>query len=382
MGLETGDYISDLNAANPLGTDAKSQGDDHLRLVKKVVKQSFPNVNAAVTGTPAQLNNAASANPTYTTIELGHASDTTLARIAAGRVSIEGGEVAKLNAQQPFSVEQKFGSEISMENALPLIRWNETDAAANNRRWRMYVQGEAFVFDIASDTEASNATIMGVQRTNSVVDAINFYGPVVINSNGLTVTTTAGGAVFNDIYAVRSTTSPTGNVGTNPWLQLYNTTDIDGVGFQLAPGGGFDVWADPGTGWTRLGRWSTNGLALGASFDAAITRIAANRIAIAGIEIGYRQVPRATSYTLDLVGKCFATTNNFTVDGVSGWAAGDCFTAYNDSAAAITITQGASMTLRLGGSTSTGNRTLAPRGIATLWFNSTTECIVTGSGLT
>ena len=36
MGLETGDKISDLNPAWPLGSDPKSQGDDHLRLLKAV----------------------------------------------------------------------------------------------------------------------------------------------------------------------------------------------------------------------------------------------------------------------------------------------------------------------------------------------------------
>lgn len=42
MSLETGNFISDLVSANPLGTDAKSAGDDHLRLIKKVLKNTFP----------------------------------------------------------------------------------------------------------------------------------------------------------------------------------------------------------------------------------------------------------------------------------------------------------------------------------------------------
>lgn len=42
MGLETGTYVNDLNMANPLGTDAKSQGDDHIRLIKTCLKNSFP----------------------------------------------------------------------------------------------------------------------------------------------------------------------------------------------------------------------------------------------------------------------------------------------------------------------------------------------------
>ena len=37
MGLETGDTIAALNPNWPLGSDPKSQGDDHLRLIKATV---------------------------------------------------------------------------------------------------------------------------------------------------------------------------------------------------------------------------------------------------------------------------------------------------------------------------------------------------------
>ncbi|MFZ2403687.1 MAG: hypothetical protein WAW41_01020 [Methylobacter sp.] len=56
MGLETGTYISDLVATNPLGTDLKSAGDDHIRLLKSTIKATFPNINAAVTATDDQIN--------------------------------------------------------------------------------------------------------------------------------------------------------------------------------------------------------------------------------------------------------------------------------------------------------------------------------------
>jgi hypothetical protein len=58
MALEIGNFISDLNAANPNNTDLKSQGDDHLRLLKKTLKASFPNVAGAVTKTHTELNAA------------------------------------------------------------------------------------------------------------------------------------------------------------------------------------------------------------------------------------------------------------------------------------------------------------------------------------
>jgi hypothetical protein len=57
MALETASYVSQLIAANPLSTDLVSQTDDHLRLIKAALVNTFPNLNAPVTSTPDQLNN-------------------------------------------------------------------------------------------------------------------------------------------------------------------------------------------------------------------------------------------------------------------------------------------------------------------------------------
>jgi hypothetical protein len=47
MALESGTYVKDLVSTNPPGTDAISQGDDHIRLIKSVLKNSFPSTNSA-----------------------------------------------------------------------------------------------------------------------------------------------------------------------------------------------------------------------------------------------------------------------------------------------------------------------------------------------
>ena len=65
MPLESGTLIPDLDANNPLGSDPKSEGDDHLRLVKRCVQGSFPAfvgttaVPKSVTLTEEQINDAA-----------------------------------------------------------------------------------------------------------------------------------------------------------------------------------------------------------------------------------------------------------------------------------------------------------------------------------
>lgn len=41
MSLEAGGFVNDLDATNPPGGDTKSQGDDHLRLIKTALKATF-----------------------------------------------------------------------------------------------------------------------------------------------------------------------------------------------------------------------------------------------------------------------------------------------------------------------------------------------------
>ena len=66
MSLETGSYIGDLNPANPPGTDPKSQGDDHIRLEKSALRNSFAGFTGAilVTGTDGGVANAYTLTPT------------------------------------------------------------------------------------------------------------------------------------------------------------------------------------------------------------------------------------------------------------------------------------------------------------------------------
>ena len=56
MSLESFNYIDSLNAANPTTTDNVSEGDDHIRGIKTTLKNTFPNINAAVTATDEELN--------------------------------------------------------------------------------------------------------------------------------------------------------------------------------------------------------------------------------------------------------------------------------------------------------------------------------------
>lgn len=83
-------------------------------------------------------------------------------------------------------------------------------------------------------------------------------------------------------------------------------------------------------------------------------------------------------------GKCRvksdATAYAYTVSAAIH-AAGDVLTVLNSgTAGSVTLTQGAGMTLQLAGSATTGNRTVAPGGLVTVYFDSATHAFVAGAG--
>ena len=78
-------------------------------------------------------------------------------------------------------------------------------------------------------------------------------------------------------------------------------------------------------------------------------------------------------------GKCITTTHGVTVDNV--WTAGDALTIINTGSGDITITQGGSFTLTNTSDAATGNRTLAAKGMATIYFDTAASGYISGAGL-
>ena len=56
MALESATYIDGLVATNPVSTDPLSSADDHMRLIKATLKNTFPNITGAVTADKDEIN--------------------------------------------------------------------------------------------------------------------------------------------------------------------------------------------------------------------------------------------------------------------------------------------------------------------------------------
>jgi hypothetical protein len=71
MSLETGTYISSLNSSNPVTGDAKTEGDDHIRLIKSTLLNTFPSITGAVSATHTELSYVAagSTSGTWTPVD-------------------------------------------------------------------------------------------------------------------------------------------------------------------------------------------------------------------------------------------------------------------------------------------------------------------------
>ncbi len=92
MALETANYISDLDAANPAGPDRLANGDDHIRMIKAVLKGTFPAIDGAVTATKEQLNALGGSAIPFGIISLWYGSSLT---VPGGYAICDGSTVAK-----------------------------------------------------------------------------------------------------------------------------------------------------------------------------------------------------------------------------------------------------------------------------------------------
>lgn len=249
-------------------------------------------------------------------------------------------------------------------------------------------------------TAAAARANLGAGTGNGTVTSVAVSG----STTGLTF---SGGPITTSGTITMGGTLTVGNGGTgftsftNGQLLIGNSLDgglakatlTAGTNISITNGNGTITIASTagnGTVTSVSGTGSTNGLSLSGTvttsgnltLSGSVTSVASGAT-IDGVVIGYRNIPRSTTTTTAVVGdvgKCIAATAGITIPN-STFAAGDALSIYNNSASSITITQGSGLTLRQVGTATTGNRTLAAYGYCTIWFNSASEAVIMGGGL-
>jgi hypothetical protein len=80
--IESATYINTLNNTLPASGDPKSEGDDHLRLIKAVLLSTFPGITGAVAATHSELNTLSGITSTVAELNALHLSAVTQADLA------------------------------------------------------------------------------------------------------------------------------------------------------------------------------------------------------------------------------------------------------------------------------------------------------------
>ena len=234
------------------------------------------------------------------------------------------------------------------------------------------------------------------------VTITNGTGTITISSSGGTVTsvngsggttglTLTGGAITTSGTLTLGGTLATANGGTNLTGFTAANNAIYSTSSSVLTAGTLPITAG-GTGATTAGAALTalGGAASGANTDITaldqdITVTATGTIA--ANTIGYRglpQNPQSAVYTLALAdaGKHISITAGGIIIPASSTAfpIGTAITIFNNSASSQTLSI-TTDTLRLAGTSSTGSRTIALRGLCTCLKVNTTEWVASGAGV-
>jgi hypothetical protein len=417
MGLEAATYIHQLNPSNPVGAvDPKAQGDDHLRLIKSTLQATFPNITNPVTATHTQINNAAGSGLTgFAVPSVAVGPSGAAAGVATTALRSDAKLVIDLTANYSWTGVQAFnnvagiafasGSSyatagVRLVGTTPVFAFNDTNAGSNEKIWGQYANNTVFNFSTVNDDgssaekiwlavtrSAGSSAIAGLAFGNAADNpSYNFLGTGTITVGGDLKAAGASQDVGTTTQGWRRFLGINGAVGS----PVFSFAGEPNTGAWLNGSGEFAIST---SGARRVGI-DLNGitLATGGLISSGVTggykgtgTINVADAFINNVQVGYRSVPRSTTATTLVaadIGKCVAVSAAINIPA-SVFSVGDCISIYNDSAASVNITISAG-TLRLAGSTLTGTRALAARGMATLWFNvggATPEVISSGAGV-
>ena len=235
--------------------------------------------------------------------------------------------------------------------------------------------------------------LIGNTTGNTLTKATLTAGTGVTITNGtgtITISSTGSGGTVTSVNGSGGTTGLTltgGPVTTTGTLTLGGTLAV--------ANGGTGVTSSTGTGSVVLSASPTlTGTATFANIST--TNVSATLVSSTNVNASSTvtdslgnvrtivQNSQTTGYTLVATdsGKHVSITTGGVTVPASVFSAGQAVNIYNNSASSQTLTQASGVTMYLAGTATTGNRTLAQRGLATVLCTGTNAFVIAGGGLT
>jgi hypothetical protein len=286
MALESASYISELTATNPTASDSVAQGDDHLRMLKTVLKTQF----SGLTGTTAIASSEAELNildgVTATAAELNYLDITTLGTSADSKALTQASGVVTIVG------------DVKITGTTPLLTIG--DAGAEDTT--LLFDGNAQDYYIALDDSADDLLI-GLGSTVGTTPAISIdenlavktYGDITMTGTTPTLTIGDAGAedtkiVFDgnakDFYVALDDSADKlvigegSTVGTNSILTVTDDTVTVGDGAAVDTYINFDgnavdyrIGLDDGTDKLEIGAGVAHGTTAAIAIDSAADMI-------------------------------------------------------------------------------------------------------------
>lgn len=201
MALETSTYIVGLNLNNPDGSDQRSTADDHIRLLKAVLKRTFPLMDGAASLSHTQLmflgDLSASVQFQLNTLRDGSATannavnsrfanSASFAATAAALNGVPYTDFARLSQENVFTGQNRFSRASNS-----MFATERTDGPADAKRWRWQVLSNGS-FGLVTETDSGTAvnSAISIGRTGTTVTSINIAATSVA-VNGSSALTSA-----------------------------------------------------------------------------------------------------------------------------------------------------------------------------------------------
>ena len=128
MSLESVTHIDDLNATNPLGTDPRSEGDDHIRNIKTVLLTDFAGITGVVTATHSELNFV---DVTAGTLTASKAmvvdSSSKIDNLKVDNIDINGNAIISTDSNGDITLTPNGSGDLILDG----LKWPQADGSAN-----------------------------------------------------------------------------------------------------------------------------------------------------------------------------------------------------------------------------------------------------------